>query len=836
MSDYTRKIHDGSQWDNVLGSYILESGTWKEIEATHILKNGSWKRIDFDYYVDSSGSDSDSGLNPDTAFATLGKSETEINNLGDGARLAIKEGSSFDTSDGILTLDNSDVFIDSYDSDSLVFVDLSEELPSGNWALSSGQSNTYEQTVSPVTDTVPTVRIFEDDTQLGSRSSISDVESTPGTFYSDQSGDPWVIYYHPSDSSNPTSNGRVVEWTAQPHFMKSASNVVSKGGSVENIHVRRPLSRDGGIRMGSGGRIERCLLEEGGKHHALHEGGVIKDTIATGDTKRSALTATALVYFHGSGIDQTQDQELIRYGCDAGNTNPMFGHNTNGAGFNDSISKGNWRWDTDRPGDIAGAPTVEGDYLYRSGGLQRGTKSGGVYEGVITDDFGGSSSDDKVEYGITIRDSVILDSLIMREAASAGQNITLENCVIFSISKSIFRDVNSFGGHTITLNNCIISVYANGIIGSASDFTYEGSNNLFFYGDPAVETYIDNNERSLSGLQSTYTSLTNNAWLTHDQWRALYSEEAWRKGDFRISGSPQVTHADGTVSSTLPDGTAISAIGPQRHYDIANLDFADGAPEQFPTPPRSKTEFKTYIQNPDGWNWFDTPIVTHSTDKTIPLISYWSMSGSSGSDEPDQVGSNDLVQTGGVGGGTDGWSYRSFDGNDDYMQVDTNSGINDADRFWMAMPVRFQSINDRRRVFSFGAGSIEFEGSNALSVNLKVYLTSDLAVTPFGSINTGTWYIMQLWYSSARARYGVRLDTLEQEENTIYKSYLDDRGEDRFTLGSRFSGGFNGQIDIGPVMVAEIGPTQADRDWLYNSGSYRTLSEIQNYTITELEI
>jgi hypothetical protein len=299
-----------------------------------------------------------------------------------------------------------------------------------------------------------------------------------------------------------------------------------------------------------------------------------------------------------------------------------------------------------------------------------------------------------------------------------------------------------------------------------------------------------------------------------------------------------VTHADGTVTDVLPDGTSLSDIGPQTYWDAQTNQLKDGRPSQWPTPPLEEDDDEEFVVG--EWNWFQEP-EDHAKAVSLGdrLVAFWAMDGEEGGIEPDLANTNDLATVGGAPGAgtTDHFAFRRFDGEADYLQLDDTSAFEDPLRFWMAFPLRPDTVQEQATILKGmwpGGYSIGTSGDGSIGLAIG---NSRLGVksTSFSGY-TDDFRVVQMWSDPVRARIGFRIGTAETVFDGAYASLVTTQRNRALTVGSRPGGGFYFAGDVGPLLVAHCAPTREDRDWLANDGAFRSLSEIENYTVPLLDI
>lgn len=254
-----------------LGSFDV----WFELEE---LYDGDTEPVieDFDYYVDSvNGNDENDGATPSTAYATLIQTETAALFFGNGVRIGLARGSEWREELDLNTLDG--VTVAGYGSGKLPIIRGDDVLESGDFTNDVTHTNTWKVSWTP-SDNVPGVspNVFVDDVRLARAASAADCNSTPGSYYSNNSYTADVaqdVYIHPPDSTNPTSDGKTYEITRRDYALDVGGNC-----RIANIRATRAGSYQGNIVAGLNAYISGCVSQDGSKHCIYVESGIVEDT------------------------------------------------------------------------------------------------------------------------------------------------------------------------------------------------------------------------------------------------------------------------------------------------------------------------------------------------------------------------------------------------------------------------------------------------------------------------------------------------------------------------------------------------------------------------------
>jgi hypothetical protein len=690
-------------------------------------------------------------------------------------------------------------------------------------------------------------RVWEDGEELTQKNSVPQVESVSGSYYVDESSDPWVIYIHPRNSTDPTRDGKLYEWSARGQAVSMMGGGEVTNSTIEGIVARRPLENNGAVTINAGGTIKECLVIDGGKHHFLHGGGgVFRDSIIYGSSpNRGSLYAIGLVYFHDRDTTgRPWDITVRKMGMvEAPYTQ---GLNTRAhSGFKAVDVESVWSAGENNPALMnLHTGEVRGVYIDKGCGLgsigNHGTLKYAALNSFGKTNRSGTNGEFRVE------NSIIMDAQLKRQASSAGQNVVIKNCVVIvsESGKWIFRDFKG-RGTTFDFRNCLIIGFGREPVRANDRQSVTGDNCIFFNGYSGSEVLLNTGTpgESLSELQSRTGAFGNSVFLTNEQYSRFWRGD-WRRGDVRFDTSADVTGADGTVySGTLPDGTELSEVGQQAHWDWEEEKARRGPRTQWPTVPRTLSECKEYVRAPDSWDWSGSPPLNRKTvllgDRNLTL---YRMDGAPGSGEPDLVGENDLMR---VNGSVDSAitpeiDYRATTSDFDYRDTTKDSFLyrttGDGFSGVFDWPVRSLWMAFLLRIGEFGGNAIwgKYRGA-AQGSELLTTLSGGLELIlrlEFGQYEvtvpatSGTFAVCQCWYNPVEGEMGVRFGEEESTRKVSYHNHVRRIGAD-FHLGGS-SNSAPEEADFGAFMAVDVPPSKADRDWIDNDGAFRSPLEIQN--------
>lgn len=244
-------------------------------------------------YLSASGNDSNSG-DRQSPLATLASSPAGVGeSVGVLADTPIREDLSDSISDGVRV-------VGVYDDPNQEFAQITafETVPDGDWSLASNQNNTYTASFTSQTDLFDgsggKVYLISDDGSGGAsarqvlvrKSSISDVEATPGTCYAEQGATQkdWTLYVHPHGSTDPSADGKTYKATSVRSIIETRGRGDERQLHIEGLHLQGGQRDNGVINGAAAGVVDRCAIEYGTLHHFVFASGLMQRAAVIGES------------------------------------------------------------------------------------------------------------------------------------------------------------------------------------------------------------------------------------------------------------------------------------------------------------------------------------------------------------------------------------------------------------------------------------------------------------------------------------------------------------------------------------------------------------------------
>jgi hypothetical protein len=272
-------------------------------------------------FIDSvNGDDNNNGLSPDTAFSTIARGMTYV---GKNSVIGLARGSHFREH---LFLDRQGVTVIAYGEGPRPILDASDQIRNASFDKTASAANVFEIQLRPQLDQAKTwINVWEDDRYLIRAASIEACDRTPGSCFpsADTGSPPIMLYVHPLDSSDPTSNGKKYEYAARQYGIYSPEKL-----AVIGIETRRNLHENGSTKVGRYSLLQDCLFREGSKHNVFVGTGAQLIDCQAIDAYYAGQSAAMYVY----NANSPQGEGITFINCLAFNStedtriNGFFGH------------------------------------------------------------------------------------------------------------------------------------------------------------------------------------------------------------------------------------------------------------------------------------------------------------------------------------------------------------------------------------------------------------------------------------------------------------------------------------------------------------------------------
>lgn len=552
------------------------------------------------YYVDPvSGSDSNDGLSDAAPWATFSKAVTQWgSDSNPSATVMLKRGTTIRET---FQPGASGLNLDSYGAGDFPIINAADVM-AGSYTEHGTVSDAWYKSWAHEYDSGNGIlTVVEDGLPLEAVTSLSLCGSTPGSFFAADIAagtGPTNLYFHPSDSSDPNSNGKVYE----TNYRQFAVDVLD-GTTVKNVFTRHQLHKDGSVKMRHSTTLENTTLELGHQHNVLQESGSMKQVVAVD------------WFFHAGGevpfVNYTDEDGPFTWsyencGCvkvgDYDNGTAFYSHGATVNPYVDNVFKDCFSYNctafslhnatiTNFYGEDVGFAirtdgtcTVDDSIIrirdesvaflyYRYVGVTTWTNCAWICTGAGT----------QAVIQTLSGTSITLQNHLLYNPGGRKQWSTSSDTITTNLNKCIFWQDNTSSLHSTW------ELRVNSPTGSMDQNLYyhEGSRDLTCKAkrnsDGVFRQYT-----SLATLQSETGYELNSAYLTDAQ-AALFWMGDPGAGDFRISPTAECTWSDGSTATTLPDGTLLTALGPQGRTDTT-----------WPTIPKTQAECRDFAMGVNG--------------------------------------------------------------------------------------------------------------------------------------------------------------------------------------------------------------------------------------------
>lgn len=507
----------------------------------------------FRYYLDSvNGSDANDGKSIHKAFQTEAALRVVLSS---GDSVGILRGSSFLEQFGASTGTLTNIKVQAIGAGAMPIFDGRDVASSGGWAKTAGLTNVYDRTWSHDTVTGSFISLWEDDVRLRWVSSQATCDATPGSYtVATTSGSSTQLYYHPTGSGNPASNGKVVKLSKRLYGLRSYQN-----WSIRGIHTKCQLHNDGSLIVGVDSYARDCLAEDGTKHNVfLNAGAKAKNVGAWKSDWHDRTNTTMFVGYTDNGVGKTVTFEDCWSVNDAAKVTTaiaaaagldgFYAHNANGTDIWDTVTYRNCSVKNAVTAFSAAAPSHLRSYSCKVQGALDGFVVSSP-DAIVNDFWVSDTADFKIRASIqcSTGTTATIDGLRCYTSRgadnrgdvyipSASTTVTVQNSVIYRVPGSTGVrwgiNVNNASGVGNSNNNIIQNVTTTDIAyrrvgtGSADNNNYYPNTTNFFIG---ATNYND-----FAAYKAAETAL-DQASTTHDPQFVDPANGDWTIGNATLS-------------------------------------------------------------------------------------------------------------------------------------------------------------------------------------------------------------------------------------------------------------------------------------------------------------
>jgi len=494
------------------------------------------------------------------------------------------------------------------------------------WSLVGGTTNVYGATITHDAGGSNRLRVYEDGGLLERVLTEEECDGQAGSFVIlvGSDGSPSTLKIHPSDSIDPTVNGKVYEVTVRTHVIAGGPNC-----TVMGIETERAISNNGSADLGShpNGRLERVIASDGSKHNLGIGSGVMRDCIAYHADDVTALEAsnTAFVAFIDDG--RGQSAAVIRCGLIGPAPGADFTAHGNTYPMDSAFAEQLWVYQTLA---FASAWTSNVGSFYK--GVNNFPGGGGGNTKLLVDIRDNGSPCAPGQYlAETAEDCVIVKrqstnfNPVFQPSgtyAAVYSHLSMFNETSFVAGNPTFWVSNGTADMELTVNFCVMFNGA-GLMMIPSGGVYVGDHNVFIAGYPGDSTtpvhfhhYALSWITNLAAWQAGTGQDTNSVYLERADQTPGNANAFWLgvalglnngplDGDWRVNSNARVFDGANVAHiGQFPDGVPITQAGARNHWDWDARASAAGPPMRWPVVPSNLSEARTYINNPTDWSFY----------------------------------------------------------------------------------------------------------------------------------------------------------------------------------------------------------------------------------------
>lgn len=603
----------------------------------------------YDIYVSSqSGNDANDGSSSAKAFATLARAEAAALALGDGVTIRLAAGSVWRESldlaklsnvvigGGLATIDCADVV------EGLTPHPTLANVWQVSWPLVKGSAPaTSYEVLCAEGPTADAVTLLTDVRSSNVNNNQLQVSSTPGSYYFDKTNE--VLYLHPRNSADPATSGQTFTATRRIYALRTGANA-----NVDGVLTRMNGHNDGSLIVGANSNVRRSVCQAGHKHNLfLSASGqpLIEDVVLVEAREAEGPGGGSMVVFYGRDPNDCEVtvNRLVAVGSLDGtsriNATVAYGH---GGSSSDALRAVRVEGLlTDLHAYPFSAATrlldVRGAHFERFGTLPQLVVAGTVYSGhetqirYTTGRHTIPITNRPAGYTYALRDSAFFwasDGSFMQMTGNNITALTMENVSLCTLSGAKLSPGSSPMA-SITQNYCIIMgahVVGSYVAIKQTGVPYTGDHNIYWrgWGNSSGVFFGSADGVNISSLQAWQTATgqdLNSVTLATGDQAAGHPNAFWlawaqaapgsnlanigpAQGDFRINPLARVYTASGTaLIGKFPDGVPITAAGAQATWDFSTRSVVSGPPQRWPAMPDTLEEAKSYVTQPESWQW-----------------------------------------------------------------------------------------------------------------------------------------------------------------------------------------------------------------------------------------
>lgn len=432
-------------------------------------------------------------------------------------------------------------------------------------------------------------------------------------------------------AADPNSDGILREITKRNHAINSKDAAIGGAANARNditvvgpIEAKRCVGHSNALAMISG-LPSKLLLRDGNVHHTVCGAQLVQDVIAT---ESSPDIAPGLLNgFRSSGIGHNPVWRrcgvLLPGGASRGiaNISDFYAHATVAGQMESWTLEGCFSRG-------AGNASVDAQLMTISGFYSEDSYQSAVVLGAVNNSYSYLMTRDTAQTPLAAGNPAI-------RRLSTSFTFTAQHCAFHNLKGRGI--LNTAGGTKPVVTNCAITgAPSGGLDGGEFALTYSiiaptaiCANNLttsytgdynvwYFAGQPNPQfRYNSTIYNTLATFQAASGQDANSVFLkAADQvsgngiafWLGVANGEnnGPPDGDWRVNPSARVYNGAGaTLSGVFADGvTPITMAGPQGHWDFNQRAVVSGPPSRYPVLPATVAEMRTYIENPEAWDFY----------------------------------------------------------------------------------------------------------------------------------------------------------------------------------------------------------------------------------------